>query len=326
MKDIELAKELLEKNDYTLVAVKEGEVIFSSKEKGIKPMYDVATRMRDKIKDASIADRVIGRGAALLCSDLGIKELYGKLMSKAGVEILEDNNILYSYKELCNYIKNRDGSDFCPIEKLSIDVHESAIFLERLNDFFEKQNSTKLKPKEEIRLEYRTRTTNIVMSGLLLALGLIIPGIFHATGIPGTIFLPMHIPVLLGGFLLPPVYALLLGILTPILSSLITGMPPLFPMAVIMVFELGIYGLIASLLYRKLELNLIISLIISMIVGRVVAGLVVFILVQWFGQQMDPVLFVKGGVMTGLPGIVIQLIIIPGLMYLINRYTTINFD
>lgn len=175
-------------------------------------------------------------------------------------------------------------------------------------------------------IENRITTRSLVTAGLLLAIGIIIPSIFHTTGIPGTVFLPMHIPVLLGGFLLPLPLAFLLGVLTPLLNSIITGMPPLFPMAIIMVFELGFYGFMASLLYRRLKLPSIISLIISMIVGRIIAGIVVFFLIVLFTVQMDPIMFVKGGIITGLPGIIIQLILIPTLMYGINRYTTINLD
>lgn len=172
----------------------------------------------------------------------------------------------------------------------------------------------------------RISVRDLVISGLLLALGLIIPSIFHNTGISGKIFLPMHIPVLLGGFLLPPLFAMIVGIVTPIFSSLITGMPELFPMGVIMLFELGIYGLVASILYRKFRIPVIISLIISMIIGRIVAGIVVFLLIVSSTVDMDPIIFVKSGIITGLPGIIIQLILIPILMYGINRYTTINLD
>lgn len=172
----------------------------------------------------------------------------------------------------------------------------------------------------------KNNTKRLIIAGLLLAIGIIIPMIFHTTGIPGTVFLPMHIPVLIGGFLLPPYLALLLGMLTPILNSLITGMPTVFPMAMIMVFELGIYGLVASVLYRKFELPSIIALIISMIAGRIMAGLVVFILAAFFGIQMDPMTFIISGVTTGIPGIIIQLVLIPSLIYSIVRYTTIDLD
>lgn len=172
----------------------------------------------------------------------------------------------------------------------------------------------------------KNNTKKLVIAGVLLAMGILIPMIFHTLGIAGTIFLPMHIPVLIGGFLLPPYLALLLGLITPLLNSFLTGMPPLFPMAIIMTFELAFYGLIASLMYRKFHLPSLLSLIISMIVGRVVAGIVVFILVSFLGIEMNPIMFVKGGILTGFPGIVIQLILIPSLIYGIVRYTTINFD
>ena len=169
-------------------------------------------------------------------------------------------------------------------------------------------------------------TKRLVIAGLLLAIGIIIPMIFHITGIPGTTFLPMHISVLLGGFLLPPSLALLLGMLTPLINSLITGMPVLFPMAVIMIFELGIYGLIGSVLYRRLKWPSVIALITSMIAGRVMAGLVVFILAAFFSVQLDPMVFIIGAVSAGIPGIIIQLLLIPSLLHGIVRYTTINLD
>ena len=172
----------------------------------------------------------------------------------------------------------------------------------------------------------RDMTRRLVIAGLLLSLGIIIPMIFHSTGIAGTVFLPMHIPVLIGGFLLPPYLALLLGMLTPLINSLVTGMPQLFPMAIIMSFELGIYGFVASLMYRKLNIPSIMSLIVSMIVGRIMAGLVVFILATFFAVQLDPILFIIGGVTTGIPGIIIQIILIPSLIHGIVKYTTINLD
>jgi LytS/YehU family sensor histidine kinase len=171
----------------------------------------------------------------------------------------------------------------------------------------------------------------IVIAGLLLAISVIIPYIFHTSGIAGTVFLPMHIPVLLGGFLLPPHLAFLLGVLAPILNSLVSGMPPLFPMAIIMMVELGFYGLITSLLYRKLRVPSILTLLISMAVGRVMAGVMVFLLAIFFSGNLapaflDPVAFIAAGVAAGLPGIIIQLILIPTLVYSIMRYTTIDLD
>ncbi len=167
----------------------------------------------------------------------------------------------------------------------------------------------------------RITTKELVLSGLLLAGGIILPMIFHIFGMTGPMVLPMHIPVLLGGLLLSPTMALLLGIITPVISGLLTGMPVMFPMAVIMAAELGIYGLAASLSTRKLKLSSIPSLIISMIAGRIAAGLTVAVLIQLFGIKMNPVAYVTGAIVTGIPGIIIQLIFIPALIYAINRFT-----
>lgn len=169
-------------------------------------------------------------------------------------------------------------------------------------------------------------TKRLVIAGLFLAIGVLIPSIFHTVGIAGTVFLPMHIPVLLGGFLLPPHLALILGMVTPLLNSMVTGMPQLFPIGLIMIFELGFYGFIASILYRKLRMPSILSLIFSMFVGRIVAGLIVFILATFFQVQMDPILYIIGGASTGLPGIIIQLVLVPTLIHSIVKYTTIDLD
>ena len=163
-------------------------------------------------------------------------------------------------------------------------------------------------------------TKELVLSGLLLASGIIIPMIFHIFGMTGPIALPMHIPVLIGGLLLPPQLAFALGIITPITSGLLTGMPVMFPMAIIMALELGIYGLTASLAARKFKLSIFPALIISMIAGRIAAGLTVALLVQLFGLKMNPLIFIQGAIITGIPGIIIQLIFIPALIHAIKSY------
>lgn len=170
----------------------------------------------------------------------------------------------------------------------------------------------------------RFTTNELILSGLLLATGIILPMIFHMFSLTGPIALPMHIPVLMGGFLLPPQLALLLGITTPFISSVLTGMPVLFPMAIIMSLELGTYGLVASLATRKLKLSPVLSLLASMAAGRIAAGVTVALLVVFFGVKMNPFMFVKGAIITGLPGIIIQLIFIPSLVYAIKAYKRAN--
>ncbi|WP_313162871.1 ECF transporter S component [Sedimentibacter sp.] len=169
-------------------------------------------------------------------------------------------------------------------------------------------------------MKNKITTREIILSGLLLATGILLPMVFHMFSLTGPIALPMHIPVLIGGFLLSPQLALLLGAMTPIISGLLTGMPVMFPMSIIMAFELGAYGLVIAIATRKFKLSIIPSLIISMISGRIIAGLTVAALVQLFAVKMNPVMFVKGAIITGIPGIIIQLIFIPSLIYALKAY------
>jgi len=136
LKDVEIAKDLFLKEDMAIVVVKDGKVVFYSKDKGIKPIYTLAKEMKEEAFGASVADRVIGKGAALLCGYLGIKEVYSGLISNLGQQVLESYNIPYTMEKSCPYIMNRDKTDYCPIEKLSLDTDDPEIFLSRVEEFF----------------------------------------------------------------------------------------------------------------------------------------------------------------------------------------------
>lgn len=161
------------------------------------------------------------------------------------------------------------------------------------------------------RIPAQTLTT----TGLLLAVGLLLPFVFHALlgGAGGKAFLPMHYPILLGGLLLGPVAGVFLGITTPLLSALLTGMPAvtvLPPMAV----ELAAYGLVAGLSRRRLRLAPLWSLLLAMTAGRIASGLAVALLGPSIGLRTEPVAYVLTSIVTGLPGIGVQLVIIPLLL------------
>jgi len=165
-------------------------------------------------------------------------------------------------------------------------------------------------------------TKKLTLSALFLALGILLPYVFHATNLGGSIFLPMHIPVLLAGFFVGPFYALAIGAITPIISGLMTGMPPFapVPVAIVMAFELAAYGFFAGLFYEKLRINPIFSLVLAMICGRIVTGLVIFVLVAAFGfNKLNPVAYVWGSLATSWPGILIQLVLIPAVVEIVRK-------
>ncbi len=153
-----------------------------------------------------------------------------------------------------------------------------------------------------------------------LALAISFPQIFHLTGIGGTVILPMHIPVILAGLLVGPAIGLYVGIIAPIISHFLTGMPPMSPPILPpMVVELGVYGFVAGLMYRALKRNTYLSLIAAMISGRIALGVAAYVMMQFFGFELEPMLYVKGAIVTGLPGIVLQLVLIPVLVLMVER-------
>jgi len=137
MEDIELAKKYLEEDNLALAVVKNGELIYKSQEKGIKPMYFLAVNEKGILKGTSIADKVIGKGAAMLCSYIGAKELYAQLISEGAIEVLEEENIVYTYDRICPYIKNREKSDMCPVEKIATESKNVEELLDRIKDFLQ---------------------------------------------------------------------------------------------------------------------------------------------------------------------------------------------
>lgn len=162
------------------------------------------------------------------------------------------------------------------------------------------------------------KTKKIVLSGLFIALGIIVPTIFHSVNLAGAIFLPMHIPVILGGFLLGPACGAVIGFITPIICGLLTGMPPIMPTMPIMALELCGYGFFAGFLYEKSN-KIFISLIGSMIFGRICAMVGAFILSVSFAPQVTPIPYIIAAVTNGLPGIIIQLILIPVMVKFLVR-------
>jgi niacin transporter len=162
------------------------------------------------------------------------------------------------------------------------------------------------------------KTTELIYSGLFVAFGLILPQLFHLFGGTGPIFLPMHIPVLLAGFFLGARSGLLVGLLTPILSSLTTGMPAI-PILYFMMFELMTYGFLAGYLYRTRKLNIIVSLLLAMVGGRAVLAVSVFALQALLGLKLSPKGYLTGALTTGVPGMVIQVVLIPVVVRLLDK-------
>ena len=157
-------------------------------------------------------------------------------------------------------------------------------------------------------------TRKLVFAALFLALGLVLRLLNAQIPQVGSMLLPMHLPVLLCGFVCGWPYGLLVGAVTPLLRSMLFSMPPLYPTAVAMAFELAAYGLLAGLFYKllpKKPVYVYVSLILAMLGGRVVWGLVQMILMSLVAQPFTWQIFMAGAFGNALPGIAVQLVLIP---------------
>lgn len=168
----------------------------------------------------------------------------------------------------------------------------------------------------------KTESHRITTAGLLVAAGLILPYFTsHMFAIPGTLLLPMHIPILLCGLLCGAKYGLLCGIVVPILSSVLTGMPPAYPMLPIMTGQLMTLGLLSGLLHQRAKMNVYLSTLISMTAGWAVYGLI-FSLLMFVGNGNLRALSVGGAITAGVPGMLIQMLLCPSLVFAIDRSTS----
>lgn len=154
---------------------------------------------------------------------------------------------------------------------------------------------------------------SLVLSALCLALCLVLP--FLTGQIPeiGQALSPMHIPVLLCGFICGPWYGAAVGFIAPILRSVIFGMPP-FPMNIPMAFELLTYGLVAGIMYGitpKKHVFTYISLITAMLAGRAVWGIGRLILAGLQNSAFSMQMFMAGAFIDAVPGIICHIVLIP---------------
>ena len=165
-----------------------------------------------------------------------------------------------------------------------------------------------------------SKTKRLTVSAICLALCVVLPVLFHAVPNAGNIFLPIHFPVLICGLMCGTVYGAVCGVIGPLLSSLITSMPPL-SVAPSMMIECAVYGLVCGLMIKYVKtgkslLDLYLSLITSMLLGRIVAGLAKALI---FTPGISPFAWVGASIITGIPGIAIQLILIPLLITALTK-------
>ena len=169
-----------------------------------------------------------------------------------------------------------------------------------------------------------SKTQKLTVSALLTAVGMLLPLLTHllGTGAAGTVVLPMHLPVLCCGFLCGPLYGLACGLLVPVCNCLLTGMPVAYPMLPIITCELCVYGVLSGVFSKKTPLcrkpwGIYVALLLTMLCGRAAYG------GAWAALfLLNPALkapTVVAAVVTGLPGICIQLMLVPSVVLAVEH-------
>ena len=172
-----------------------------------------------------------------------------------------------------------------------------------------------------------TNVKQLVLAALFLALALVLP--FLTGQIPeiGSMLCPMHIPALLCGFFCGWPWGLAVGLIAPVLRSLLFAMPPMFPVAICMSFELATYGAVSGLMYRKLpgkKSSIYVSLLTAMAAGRLVLGIARFLCAGRNVSAFGLGAFWAGAITTAIPGIIIQLVLIPILVMALKKHSLEN--
>lgn len=163
----------------------------------------------------------------------------------------------------------------------------------------------------------------LVLSALFLAMAYVLPFATGQIQQIGKMLCPMHIPVLICGFVCGWQWGLVVGFIAPFLRSLTLGMPPIFPNALGMAFELASYGAIAGAMYKflpKSNKSIYISLITAMLAGRLIWGAVRFFLAFFDAGKFGLAAFWAGGFTSAIPGIILQILVIPPIIMSINKF------
>ena len=136
MEDIDLARSLLEEEKWNLVIAKEGQVLFSSRERGIAPFFQAVQSMGESLHNAAVADRIVGSAVAMLCLYARVTSVYAGIATTGALDMLKGQGVTVSSKNAVPYISNYDGTDLCPFEKLARNSRNPAQLFSNLKSMF----------------------------------------------------------------------------------------------------------------------------------------------------------------------------------------------
>lgn len=171
-------------------------------------------------------------------------------------------------------------------------------------------------------------TKRLTLSAVLLAIGLVLPFFTGQIQAIGNKLLPMHLPILICGFVCGWKYGLMIGFITPLLRCILFSMPAPIN-AICMAFELATYGAVVGILYGKLvisKLRIYISLLVAMVAGRIVWGTISIIIYGIRQSAFTWQMFLGGALLNAVPGIILQIVLIPIIILALEKAGVMNIE
>ena len=169
----------------------------------------------------------------------------------------------------------------------------------------------------------------LVFSAMFLAIGIVLPFLTGQIQQIGNLLLPMHLPVLLCGLICGWQYGATVGLIVPLLRSVLFSMPPLYPTALSMSVELAVYGLTVGLIYsafmKQNGLTVYAAMLPAMLLGRIAWGAIQASLLGLQGNSFTFGMFLAGAFTEAIPGIVLQLVLIPAVMSALHYTGLLRF-
>lgn len=168
----------------------------------------------------------------------------------------------------------------------------------------------------------KSHALHLTFAAACLALCMVLPFFTGQIQEIGNMLCPMHLPVLLCGFICGPAYAAAVGAVAPLLRFALAGMPKLFPTGLAMCAELAAYGLLSGFLHRRLPgktAGLYAALLGAMLGGRICWGAVMALLMGVSGGAFTWSAFMAGAFLNAVPGIIVQIVLIPVIVLALER-------
>jgi hypothetical protein len=136
--DLEIAKKRLTENRVSVSIVKEGKILFESRSHGLKDVFEAVNKLGTSLRNASIADQIVGKAAALLFVYSCANSVFAVTISEKGLKLLEQNHVSAEFRNIVPDVLNKGRTDICPFEKMVLNCRDAKEAFDVLGNVFKR--------------------------------------------------------------------------------------------------------------------------------------------------------------------------------------------